>query len=103
MRDFKQLLKRSAKDTIPTKETTRKQDDISTETLGLIQKRSKQNWIGNVEEAHRLIKEIRKQRKKDKRKATIDAISKDIDLRDRWLGLRQLKKGFQINPYAVKD
>ena len=46
---------------------------------------------------------IRKQRKTDKRKATTDAIRKDIDLRDRWLGLRQLKKGFEINPYSLKD
>ena len=32
----------------------------------------------------------------------IKTISKDLDIRDRWLGIRQLKQTYQPNPYARK-
>ena len=30
----------------------------------------------------------------------IKTIDKDLDIRDRWLGIRQLKQEYQPNPYA---
>ena len=30
----------------------------------------------------------------------IKALDKDLDIRDRWLGIRQLKQDYQPNPYA---
>ena len=60
----------------------------------------KQNTI---EEATLTTKLLRRQRKKDKNKAATEALNEHIDIRDRWLGLRQLKKGFQVTPYAVKN
>ena len=76
---------------------------MSAITINLINERGiliKQN---KMEEANKVTKQIRKQRKKDNKQAATEALSKDIDIRDRWLGLRQMKKGYQITPYAIKD
>ena len=80
-----------------------KKDDLSLESIRLIEERGVLQGLGNTEQVNRTTKLIRRQRKKDKRKAATEALNKDIDQRDRWLGLRQLKKGFQTNPYAIKD
>ena len=89
--------------TIPTKKTTMKKDDMSIKTLELITERGTLIKQNKLEEANVITKQIRKQRKKDKQKATIDMLSKDIDIRDKWLGLRQMKKGYQVKPYAIKN
>ena len=30
-------------------------------------------------------------------------VDKDLDVRDRWMGIRYLKKGYQPIPYTIKD
>ena len=41
----------------------------------------------------RLTKEIRKHRKKDKREGCIHMVEEEMDLRDKWMGLKRLKRG----------
>ena len=41
--------------------------------------------------------------KKENRAKTIKSVSKDLDLRDRWLGIRNMKKVYQPVPYTQKD
>ena len=44
----------------------------------------------------------KKSKKEDRTNMVIKTISKDLDIRDRWLGIRQLKQTYQPNPYARK-
>ena len=97
------MMKEAAEEKIPKKETTMRRDDISRESIELIEKRETLIKQENFEEASEITKQLRKQRKKDKRKASTEALNKEIDIRDRWLGLRQMKKGYQIHTYAIKD
>ena len=47
-----------------------------------------------------LDKRFRKSKKEDKTNMIINALDKDLDIRDKWLGIRQLKQDYQPNPYA---
>ena len=33
----------------------------------------------------------------------LESVSRELDIRDRWLGIRQMKKQFAPNPYCRKD
>lgn len=101
--DIKTAMAEAAENTIPTKTTTMKKDDMSQESLRLIDDRAVLTKQDRLEEAALTTKLLKKQRKKDKIKAITESLNKDIDIRDRWLGLRQLKKGYQINPFAIKN
>lgn len=48
-------------------------------------------------------KVIRKQLGKDKRKYVLETMNKDLDIRDRWMGIRNLKNGYKPRPYYRKD
>jgi len=50
-----------------------------------------------------LDKRFRKRKKQDKTDRIIKTLDKDLDIRDKWLGIRQLKQEYQPNPYARKD
>ena len=41
--------------------------------------------------------------RKDRRKRLLDMVDKDLDVRDRWMGISYLKKGYQPIPYTIKD
>ena len=41
--------------------------------------------------------------RKDRRKHLLEMVSKDLDIRDRWMGIRALKKGYQPIPYRLKN
>ena len=41
--------------------------------------------------------------KEDKKTRILEAASKDLDLRDRWLGIRELKRKYTPTPYHNKD
>ena len=101
--NFKDVLTKAAENTIPTKETTIKKDDMSQESLRLIDDRAVLIAHNKLEEANLTTKLLKRQRKKDKQTAITESLNKDIDVRDRWLGLRQLKKGYQVTPYAIKN
>ena len=46
---------------------------------------------------------IDKQRRLEKKEHTHNAVKKELDLRDKGLGVRQLKKPYQPIPYIFKD
>ena len=74
---------------------------MSIESLKLIDIRGAQIKENTLVEAS-IIRTVKAHRKKDKKKAIAESLNNEIDVRDRWLGLRQLKKGYQITPYALK-
>ena len=48
-------------------------------------------------------KNYRKQLKQDKTEHVMHICSKELDTRDRWMGIRQLKQGYQPTPYHRKS
>ena len=40
--------------------------------------------------------------RQDRTNTVIKTLDKDLDIRDKWLGIRQLKQEYQPNPYARK-
>ena len=47
-----------------------------------------------------LDKRFRKSKREDKTNMIIQTLDKDLDIRDRWMGIRALKQEYQPNPYA---
>ena len=41
--------------------------------------------------------------RQDKRTYIKNSVDKDLDVRDRWLGIKQMKRGFRAQPYIRKD
>ena len=54
----------------------------------------------NLTAYHLLDKRFIKSKREDNTKRIMDAIDKDLDVRDRWMGIRQLKQVYQPHPYA---
>eukprot|EP00975_Prorocentrum_lima_P058252 12226006-Prorocentrum_lima.AAC.1 len=50
--------------------------------------------------ASELTRVIRNIRKQEKKAQLLHTVSKELDIRDRWLGIRQMKKGYCAMPYA---
>eukprot|EP00975_Prorocentrum_lima_P020913 4400842-Prorocentrum_lima.AAC.1 len=57
---------------------------------------------GDVPLANLLTKDLRKQNKWERKQALIYSVRKELDVRDQWLGLRQLKREFTPTPFAKK-
>ena len=45
----------------------------------------------------------KKQIKKDRRSRLLQMVSKDLDIRDKWMGLGILRRGYTPIPYTLKD
>ena len=58
--------------------------------------------VSRFAQAQQITKDIRKSKQKDRRKQVLDAVSKDLDERDRWMRIRQLRKGFSATPYSQR-
>ena len=58
---------------------------------------------GGGGEAKRFTRDIRRAVRAERRKRLLDMVSRELDEREYWMGLRQLKKGYTPIPYAFKD
>ena len=67
--NFKESILKAAEDTIPTKETTFRKDDMSVESLKLIEIRGAQAKESQLSEANATTKLLNAYRKKDKKEA----------------------------------
>ena len=78
---------------------------LSIETLRLIGERGKARKERNMEEFAKLSKAYKKSRQEDRKKLVIESISRDLDLRSRWLGIKELKSKYNPTPYhnVTKD
>ena len=59
--------------------------------------------VFDIEEAIIIGKHIQKQKNIDRRKYIYETIGKYLDVRDRYLGIRQLKRPFRPIPYTQHD
>ena len=55
------------------------------------------------EKIHYITKKIRICRRIDKMLDSIESLDKDLDLKDKWLGIKKLKKNYTPQPYVKKD
>ena len=98
----KSILEEGTKElpTIPKKE---KGEALSIQTRQLLQQRKNAMLKNNVKAYDILDKRFRKSKREDKTNMIIKTLDKDLDTRDTWLGIRQLKQDYQPNPYARKN
>ena len=76
---------------------------LSTHSEELLKKRGRAQKDRNLQEFEKLTKEIRKSRQEDKTQRILEALDKELDIRDRWLGIRELKGKYNPTPYHNKD
>ena len=72
---------------------------MSEKAWGILRERGQALENKDAEEFARLSRELRKQKRKDKSERVLEALSKDLDIRDRWLGIRELKSKYNPTPY----
>ena len=101
--DFTKNIRTAANGHITKMAIKKRQDHITEATLQLIEQRREFIQQRRFEDAADKSKEIKKARRKDRRDAILKALDKELDLRDKFLGIRQLKNGFKPAPYAIKD
>ena len=76
-----------------------RKSQLSLNALRIIGERGKARKERNLEEFTKLSKEYKKSRQEDRNKLVLEAISKDLDLRSRWLGIKELKSKYNPTPY----
>ena len=94
--------KDAAQEEIPQLHAKRNQSGISSELLELIRQRGEALLEYDVDRAQTLNRQIQKQKRKEKKEATLKSVSKDLDVLDRFLGLRNMKRGYHPIPYTQK-
>ena len=82
---------------IPKKE---KEEAFSENTRGLLKQRGNAREKNNFKAWKTLNWRFKKSKKEDRTKMIMDTLDKDLDIRDKWLGIRQLKKEYQPITYA---
>ncbi len=87
------------------KEEPRKERKVmfSKETEEILEKRAIAIERGEEEEYDRLTKEFRKSKGKDKREGITKTIDKELDVKERWAGIRRIKGKYQPQPYNRTD
>jgi len=102
--NVKEWLKEGSKELPKEKPRDRfRKSQLSLNTLSIISERGKARKARNLEEFTRLTKEYKKSRQEDRKQKVLEAISKDLDLRSRWLGIKELKSKFNPTPYHNKN
>ncbi len=76
---------------------------FSQETEEILERRGRALERGEEEEYERLTKQIRKSKGKDKRDGVLKTITKELDVRERWAGIRRIKSKYQPQPYNRTD
>ena len=92
----------AAEKTLPTFKGPDKKEQMSEETKTILAERQNAILAHNGETVKELTKKLKKSKRKDRRNLLLEAVSKDLDVRSQWLGIRQLKKTYTGNPFSRK-
>ena len=95
-------MKEAADKTLPTFTGSEKKEQISDATKSILAERKRAIWTHDEEAVKEFTKQLKKSKRKDRRNLLLEAVSKDLDVRSQWLGLRQLKKTYTGNPFSRK-
>ena len=101
-KEWKDWIREDVENTLPKIQAKRNKTEISEEVQDLLRDRGEALKSLDIEKAKELNKEIIKQRKREKNIRILESVKKDLDLRDRWLGLRNLRKDYQPIPYSLR-
>lgn len=84
--------------------TNRKKEkwELEGEALRILEQRKEAAEEGNLSKFEELNNNFRKVVKKEKTKKVTETMREELDERDRWMGIRMLKKGYTPNPYYRK-
>ena len=100
--DWKTNLNKEVEENLPKIIAKENKTGISEELEDLIKDRMQAVKELKIEEAKNLNQEIENQRRREKKIKTLESVDKDLDLRDRYLGLRRLKGEYKPMPYCLK-
>lgn len=76
---------------------------LSEHTEQILETRQKAIEEEDIDKYEQLTKDFRKNKDKDKRENIPKTIEQDLDVREKWLGIRQLKNKFTPHPYSRID
>ena len=91
-----------AKDIIPKIIAKNNKAGVSTDTWNLIDEREQVLIHFDNDRIQELNKEIQNSRTNDRHNDMMQSVDKDLDLRDRWLGIRGMKKTISTNGLQSK-
>ena len=97
------IYRKAQNEQLPKITSKRNGREMSEATRKLIKDREIALGNFDAEAIGRLNKEIRASSKRDRKHYIQASIHKDMDVRDRWLGIRSLKQGFKPAAYHQKD
>ena len=88
---------------LPTEEPTLKDNHYSKETEEILQQRKVALEAGDIAKFEELTKQYRNSKKDDKKQYVIRSVKQDMDVREKWMGIKNLKRNFQPQPYHRKN
>ena len=100
--ETRSILAETAKNNQPTLRGKIKHETISPQTLNLLEQRGQAIKANNTAECMKLEKQFRKSRRQDKKEQVLQSLSKDLDIRDKWMGIRHLRQNYQPQPYHAQ-
>lgn len=100
---FTKCLKESATEHIPMKPKYSKKEELSKAAKEIMTKREEAWKNNNRDQVLQLTKELRIKISEDRRERIQQMISKDLEIRDRWMGINMLRKGYQPIPSTLKQ
>ena len=98
-----ETVRKMGEDLIPKEERKKTNSTMSQETAELLKRRRGALEQGRWSEAEELTKKMQTSKRRDRSKYVLETLTSQLDVRDRWLGIRQLRKGYKPIPYSLKD
>ena len=92
-----------AKELIPKIIAKNNKVGISRNTMEVMDEREQALIYFDNDRIKELNSEIQNSKNNDKHDDMVKSVDKDLDLRDRWLGIRGMKKQYQPMAYSQKD
>jgi len=84
---------------LPSKPPTKRKVPFSTNTEAILEQRGNAARDKDTQKFMRLDKQFRKSKRNDKRDYILETIQKDLDIRDRWMGIKRLRSTYTPQPY----
>ena len=103
LEEWTEKLNHAAENTLDRKPPKEQKPWITEEINELFNERQTAKDNHNQDESKRITKIIKKELRKEKRKYIHTTIDKDLDIKERWLGIRRLRTPYKPTPYYRKD
>ena len=100
--EFFKIIKQKG-ETLPRYSNTKHERVISDEVVMKQQERREALKNREFEKVRILTKEIKKQTNKDNKNMMRDMVKKEMDVRDKFLGIKCMARGYKAKPYNLRD